>query len=210
MTNYSIVERPSEAPFSANRGSFTVNYKYKTLPCRNFWFTRRCHFGDRCKFFHLPEESQRSCRYNSRSTCPYGERCMYPHRESDYYAGRREDLYTENSANNTQPVDVDSWCNTRECTKLMIVDNDINTNGSVCNYALGQEGSRRFAPVLASESENAHAAPKTLVKNAFPSEVQKPLKPTASKHRLPPPRVSSFKWTRPKKIVGIYADWIDE
>uniref|UniRef100_A0A803LEF0 Uncharacterized protein n=1 Tax=Chenopodium quinoa TaxID=63459 RepID=A0A803LEF0_CHEQI len=148
MTNYSIVERPSEARFSANRGSITVNSK-----------------------------------------------------ESDYYAERREDLYTENSANNIQPVDVDSRSNRRQCTNLVIVD--INTYGSTGIYALGQEDSRRSAPVLASESENAQTAPKTLVKDAFPSEAQKPLKPTASKHKLPPPRVSSFKWKRPKKIVGI-------
>lgn len=34
-------------------------------------------------------------------------------------------------------------------------------------------------------------------------------KPTAAEQKLSP-RVCLFKWKKNKKIVGIYADWIDE
>uniref|UniRef100_A0A803LN47 C3H1-type domain-containing protein n=1 Tax=Chenopodium quinoa TaxID=63459 RepID=A0A803LN47_CHEQI len=67
-------------------------------------------------------------------------------------------------------------------------------------------GSSSSAPVLASESGNAQTAPKTLVN----AEVQNPLKLTGSKHEMSPREVSTFKWKRSKKYVGIYADWIDE
>ncbi|XP_056692477.1 uncharacterized protein [Spinacia oleracea] len=68
---------------------------------------------------------------------------------------------------------------------------------------------RRSAPTLASKFGYTPIALIPLVKNILPNEAQKP---SALMQKLPPvaPRVFLFKKKKIKKLVGIYADWIDE
>lgn len=205
----------SNSPISDTRDIVAVNTMYKTRICRNFRFTGRCKYGDKCIFAHVPEDmkdprlmiennfGRRFCKY-SLGMCPYGERCIFPHKQSENNEEKRGHLPRENSVISNQSVDVDSRSKRWLYNNRMMVNSC--TYDAKCNYAHGQADLRRSTPILSSESGNAWTAPMNLVKDTLSNEAQET---TAYKQKLQT-RMCLFKWKMNKKTVGIYADWIDE
>ncbi|KMT00700.1 hypothetical protein BVRB_9g219880 [Beta vulgaris subsp. vulgaris] len=207
----------SNSPIFATRDNVAKNSMYRTGLCRDFWFKGKCNYGDTCIYAHRLEDLSNSRIMNKNSTirkmckyfwgdCPYGVNCIFMHKPLETYEGRQRDLSRETSVvSNFPPVGVASRIKTRPCHSWM--RNKSCRYGPNCRYAHGEAELRRSAPVLASKSGNAWIAPPmALVKHISLKETRKP---TAAEQKLSP-RVCLFKWKKNKKIVGIYADWIDE
>ncbi|XP_074312629.1 zinc finger CCCH domain-containing protein 39-like [Silene latifolia] len=177
--------------------------------CRRFRTTGCCHYGENCIFAHVSNDGmilkstnegsyQRPiCNYFSRGMrCPY-ERCKYVHQKLQGSVEKR-DMPRESASISIQRVeDRDAtYMKTRLCNKWS--ERKSCQYGDKCTFAHGLAELRRSNPTLRTINNN-DAAPNSDEQPA-PYDRKVPSKP----------KVCPFKWNYNKKIIGIYADWIDE
>lgn len=231
-----IACRTSRLGISVTRDHVTASSMYKTELCRNFLATGKCRYGVDCIFAHGSKDrkdnilewqdstgdgktdrnrnvanethhERGTCRFFfSKKGCPYGEMCIFGHQGLEKFKENR-DISWPSSVINIQTTDFDPktnhWLKTRLCNKWMMLNSC--EYGAKCIYAHGQAELRRSSTSLGSEFENTWTAPRTSKKDALPPYATK----QTAKQKVPE-TLCLFKWKTNKKIVGIYADWVDE